>query len=64
MLPVRSDVGLPDLPEDGIDSAADAAAVPGLRIIEHADVVPGLDPSVYAYINTTTTRNIFRVRLP
>jgi eukaryotic-like serine/threonine-protein kinase len=63
-LPVRPETGLPDLPEGGIRSMADALAIAGSQRLAQDEIVPGLDPSTYAFIKTTTHRNLFRVRLP
>jgi len=63
-LPVSPETGLPDLPEAGVESAEDAAAIRGSFIVEQANVVPGLDPTTYAYVKTTAHRNLFRIHLP
>ena len=63
-LPVNADTGVPDLPEAGLLSPADVHAIPRARRVLQAAIVPGLDPSTYAFIKTTTHRNLFRVRLP
>jgi len=63
-LPVVPETGLPDLPDEGIQSAKDALAIRGSVIVERSGIVPGLDPGTYAYIMTTAHRNLFRVALP
>ena len=63
-LPVVSETGLPDLPEAGIESAEQAAAIAGNFVVEQANIVPGLDPATYAYVKTTAHRNLFRIHLP
>ena len=63
-LPVSPHTGFPDLPEAGIQSADDAAAIPGSFVVEQSSIVPGLDPSTYAYVKTTAHRNLFRIHLP
>ena len=63
-LPVRRETGLPDLPEAGIQSDEDAAAIPGSVVIGQSNIVPALDPSTYAYVKRTAHRNLFRIRLP
>jgi hypothetical protein len=55
---------LPDLPEAGIQSAEEALAIPGSRVVEQSSIIPGLDPATYAYIKTTAQRNLFRIALP
>lgn len=62
-LPVRAGTGLPDLPDEGFGTPADALALPGARRVPQADILPGLDPNTYAFVKTTTHRNLFRVRV-
>jgi Tol biopolymer transport system component len=47
-----------------IDSATARNATPGVRVIEHAMVVPGRDPSTYAFMRSTAHRNLFRIPVP
>ncbi len=63
-LPVRPGRALPDLPASGVRSKAEAAALPGVRVIEHGNVSPGRDPSVYAFTNISAHRNLYRVPVP
>jgi DNA-binding winged helix-turn-helix (wHTH) protein/Tol biopolymer transport system component len=63
-LPVSPQTGFPDMAEAGVQSAKDAAAIPGSFVVEQSSVVPGLDPATYAYVKTTAHRNLFRIRLP
>jgi Tol biopolymer transport system component len=63
-LPVLPETGLPDLPEAGIPYAAETLAIPGSRVVEQSNIVPGLDPDTYAYIKATVHRNLFRISLP
>jgi hypothetical protein len=63
-IPVEPETGLPALPDAGIQSAEEALSIPGIQIVEQSGVIPGLDPSTYAYIKTTAQRNLFRIRLP
>jgi DNA-binding winged helix-turn-helix (wHTH) protein/Tol biopolymer transport system component len=62
-MPVARDTGLPDLPQGGITSLKHALSIPGSVVIEQDDVVPGPDPSTYAYVKTTAHRNLFRIHL-
>ena len=62
-LPVVAETGLPNLPEAGIRSAAEAAAIPGSIAIDQSNIVPAVDPSTYAYVKRTAHRNLFRVNL-
>ncbi len=63
-IPVAPATGLPDLPDAGIQSIEEALAIPGSRVVEQSSIIPGLDPSTYAYIKTTAQRNLFRIALP
>jgi serine/threonine protein kinase/Tol biopolymer transport system component len=54
---------LPELPDGGIRSLEQASALRGARLIEGMDISPGPDPSIFAYIKTTTHRNLFRISL-
>jgi hypothetical protein len=60
-LPIRPSQHLPDLPAAGVKSTEEAAALPGVVVIDHGNVSPGRDPSVYAYIKQTAQRNLYRV---
>jgi dipeptidyl aminopeptidase/acylaminoacyl peptidase len=62
-LPVTADTGLPALPDAGIQSAEEALAIPGSLVVEQSGIIPGLDPSTYAYIKTTVQRNLFRIAM-
>ena len=39
------------------------AKLPEAKIVEHAGIGPGPDPSVYAYVKSSTQANLFRVPL-
>jgi len=45
-------------------STEDAQSIPGSQTVEQSEIVPGLDPSTYAYVKTTAHRNLFRIRIP
>jgi hypothetical protein len=55
---------LPEIPAAGFRSEEELARLPGVQIIEAADVVPGLTPEVYAYSRETVRRNLYRIPLP
>jgi hypothetical protein len=55
---------LPPLPEGGIRSPRDAAALPGVRVIPEERAFRGPNPSVYAFPRVTTHRNIYRIPVP
>ena len=63
-LPVGPAETLPPLPPGGIEAFAQPSVVPGAQSINRAALVPGNDPSHYAYVNTTVHRNLYRVSLP
>lgn len=60
-LPIRAGKSLPDLPAAGVTSAEEAATLPGVRVIDHGNISPGRDPSVYAYTKMTAQRNLYRI---
>ena len=63
-IPLGSDENLPPLPDGGIESLANAGAVPGAKSIARSELVPGRDPAHFAYVNTTVHRNLYRISLP
>ena len=63
-VPVPPGKSLPPLPPSGFKSEADLTKVPGVKVIEHGGISPGLNPSVYAFIQTSVHRNLYRVPLP
>ena len=54
---------LPKLPVIGIGSGKEASMIPGARLIDGTDISPGPAPSIFAYVKTTTQRNLFRIAL-
>jgi len=42
----------------------DVASIPGVQVIPHGGIFPGLTPSLYAYTRSTTHRNIYRIPVP
>ncbi|HEY3936497.1 MAG TPA: winged helix-turn-helix domain-containing protein [Bryobacteraceae bacterium] len=63
-IPVGPGERLPSFPAGGIAPQADASVVPGAKSIGRAGIVPGEDPTHYAYVNTTVHRNLYRISLP
>jgi hypothetical protein len=64
---------MPALPVAGVQSAEDAATLPGSRLVDFAlfsalsresDVVPGWETGTFAYTRTISHRNLFRVQRP
>jgi serine/threonine protein kinase len=63
VLPVPHGKTLPDIPAGGFPSEAAIAALPGVRVIDSADIAPGAAPDVYAFSRQTIHRNLYRVPL-
>lgn len=63
-IPVGTGESLPKLPPGGIRQFADTSVVPGSRLVNRAELVPGKDLSHFAYVNTTVHRNLYRISLP
>jgi hypothetical protein len=62
VIPVPTGESLPDLPASGIDRAA-GGKLPGTRVIDHAALSTGPDPSTYVFTKTDLQRNLFRIPL-
>jgi len=63
VIPLEPDRLLPTIPPEGFQAEAEIAALPGVQIIEAADVAPGPTASVYAFSRETTQRNLYRIPL-
>ncbi|HKO18038.1 MAG TPA: hypothetical protein VJU82_04045, partial [Acidobacteriaceae bacterium] len=63
-IPVGAGESLPDLPAGGIEPLAQASVVQGAQSVARGEVVPGIDPGQYAWVNTTVHRNLYRISLP
>ena len=63
-IPLDSDESPPVFPAPGIPPQADPSIIKGSQLILRSDLVPGNDPSHYAYVNTTVHRNLYRISLP
>ena len=64
VIPVSPDKLFPPIPRGGFHSEDEIARLPGVRVIEAADVFPGPTPETYAYSRQTVQRNLYRVPLP
>lgn len=64
VIPLPPNTLFPAMPRDGFHSEAEIARLPGVRVIEAADVFPGPTPGTYAYSRETVQRNLYRVPLP
>jgi len=54
----------PKIIREGLRTEQDLARLPGVEIIEAADVAPGWGLDVYAYSREKTQRNLFRIPIP
>jgi len=64
-IPLSAGRMLPDIPAKGFQSKEQVAALPGARLVsDEPNVLPGPDPSIYAFTKVTTQRNIYRVPVP
>jgi Tol biopolymer transport system component len=54
----------PEIPDQGFQTEADLAKLPGVRIIEAPDVAPSPTPEVYALSRETFERNLYRIPIP
>jgi serine/threonine protein kinase/Tol biopolymer transport system component len=63
VLPMPHGKMLPDIPAGGFPSEAAIAALPGVRVIDSADMTPGASPDVYAFSRQDIHRNLYRVPL-
>ena len=62
--PLQPGKVLPNLPATGLETASEATAMPGARLIPQARAFGGANPGAYAFPRITAQRNIYRVRLP
>jgi len=63
VLPTKPGTPFANLPPGGFRSSAELAAVPGVHIIEAADVAPGPSPDVYVFSRENVQRNLYRIPL-
>jgi hypothetical protein len=63
-IPVGPGERLPAIPPGGVEPGAKEDVVPGSQSVNRALLVPGEDPSHFAYVNTTSHRNLYRISLP
>jgi hypothetical protein len=64
VIPLEPGQLLPDIPQGGFKAETEVAALPGVRMIEAADVAPGPTGDVYAFSRITTQRNLYRIPIP
>lgn len=58
-----SRIGLAGCPSAVFVRASRQPAIPGAQLIDGFDISPGPNPSTFAYVKTTTQRNLFRISL-
>lgn len=63
-IPVEPGERLAPFPAGGLQAGDETRAMPGAQIINRAEIVPGIDPAHYAWINYTVHRNLYRISLP
>ena len=63
-IPVGPGESLPAFPPGGIEPGASPDVMPGSQSVNRAQLVPGDDLSHFAYVNTTSHRNLYRISLP
>jgi DNA-binding winged helix-turn-helix (wHTH) protein/Tol biopolymer transport system component len=62
-IPIGPGENLPPFPPGGIKELAEAGVMKGAVSVPRENVVLGLDPDHYAYVNTTVHRNLYRITL-
>jgi len=63
-IPMGPGETLPEFPPGGIEPGSDPGVIPGAQVVDRAELVPGPDPSRYAYVDSTMHRNLYRISLP
>ncbi|HLZ41746.1 MAG TPA: protein kinase [Candidatus Sulfotelmatobacter sp.] len=63
-LPLTDSSAFARLAAHGFNSEAELAKVPGVRVIDQALILPGPNPSIYAFSKQTVYRNLYRIPLP
>ena len=63
-LPLTDSNAFARLAARGFNSEAQLALIPSVRVIDQPFVLPGPDPSVYAFSKQTVHRNLYRIPLP
>jgi len=54
----------PQIPKEGFSSESEIGKLPGARLIDAAQAVPGQAPDMYAFVRSTIQRNLYRIPLP
>jgi Tol biopolymer transport system component len=64
IIPVSPDKLVSPIPPGGFHSEDEIAKLPGVSVIEAADVFPGPTTGTYAYSHQTVQRNLYSIPLP
>ncbi|HTC36595.1 MAG TPA: protein kinase [Bryobacteraceae bacterium] len=62
-IPIPKGETLPRLPPAAVQDSVQWAKVPGVKTIEHINIAPSPNPSVFAYIKPSMHANLFRIPL-
>lgn len=63
VIPLSPGKVLPDMPPEGFYSEAEIAKIPGVRVMDIADIGPGNSPDTYAFSRHTVPRHLYRIPL-
>jgi serine/threonine protein kinase len=61
VIPSRTNQFFSRIPAGGFQSEAELSGIPGVQVIDAADVAPGPTPDMYAFSRETTQRNLYRI---
>jgi len=64
VIPLANAKLFPPIPPDGFHSEDEIAKLPGVQVIDTADVFPGPIPGTYAFSRQTVQRNLYQIPLP
>jgi hypothetical protein len=65
VIPLDQGEMIPELPSGGLNGSSAVDAVPRARVIKENDwTVPGTGDNTYAFVRSSTHRNLFRITLP
>jgi eukaryotic-like serine/threonine-protein kinase len=64
IVPLQHPHGFPEFPDDEGEATAAWRKLPGARVVEREESIPGLDQSTYVATRFDERRNLFRVPLP
>jgi eukaryotic-like serine/threonine-protein kinase len=64
IVPLQHPYGFPEFPDDDSEATAAWRKLPGARVVEREESIPGLNESTYVATRFDERRNLFRVPLP